>query len=526
MKRFYILMSVFWSRTAFRLSRMVAVLFIGLSVSGTVHAQSVNPVSISPSSGSGSMQAFIATYTDPNNAMDIQSLSFFIMNGVAPDSESGWSTNECILNYTISSGVIRLVQDAGGAFLSNTAIAGTDQTVSNSQCTVLGNLSTVIISGNSVTVKFFVTFTAAFRGAKQLSLLAENQKDDDNIGVLTQVGSYNVTASLSPLFVFPSSGSGSEQTFTAVYSDTTNQIASAILNLKSSGNNTTASNACKLRYDLGTTDISLVNDAGTDYVSPITSGSATPLSNRQCTVYGVGTSAITFGNYVVVYFNLSFAAGFDGEKEMTMGGMDETGTYSFSNRSVGTYTVTAPPPTTPPNFTLANTAVSVAPVGAPAISTITVTPWGGFIGSVALTCTVIRPAMAVYYPPTCAIAAPTTISVAAETTATLVVNTTPASTAAFNNPLQQFFVAAASLTMAALLLPVLSARWRWQTTLSLLVLAIIVGAAGCGAIDSRVIAPISPGATNPGTTAGDYIVAVTGTNGATTATTAVSVTVK
>jgi hypothetical protein len=130
------------------------------------------------------------------------------------------------------------------------------------------------------------------------------------------------------------------------------------------------------------------------------------------------------------------------------------------------------------------------------------------------------------YPPTCAIAAPTIIPVTAETTATLVVNTTPAATAAFNNPLQQFFVAAASVTMAALLLPVLSVRWRWQTLLSLLVLAIIAGAAGCGAINSRVIAPISPGATNPGTTAGDYIVAVTGTNGATTATTAVSVTVK
>jgi hypothetical protein len=525
MKSFYVLMSVFWSRTAFRLSGMVAVLFIGLSVFGIAHAQSVTPVSISPSAGSGSMQAFIATYTDPNSAMDIQSLSLLIMNGAAPDSESGWSTNECIVNYTISSGVIRLVQDAGGGFLSNTAIAGTDQTVSNSQCSVLGNLSTVTISGNSVTVTFFVTFTAAFRGAKQLYLSGENQKNDDNVSVLTQVGSYNVTASVSPLFVFPSSGSGSEQTFMAVYSDTTNQIESAILNLKSSGNNTNAANACKLRYDLGTTNISLVNDAGTAYGSPITSASAIPLSNRQCTVDGVGTSATRFGNYVVVYFKVSFAAGFDGEKQMTMGGEDETGISSFSNRSVGTYTVTAPPPTPAPNFTLANTAVSVAPLGVPAISTITVTPRGGFIGSVALTCTVISPAIAVY-PPTCAIVAPATISVTAETMATLVVNTTPASTTAFNNPLQQFFVAAGSVTMAAFLLPVLSVRWRWQTLLSLLGLAIIAGAAGCGAINSRGIAPINPGATNPGTTAGDYIVAVTGTNGATTATTAVSVTVK
>jgi len=96
--------------------------------------------------------------------MDIQSFSLFIMNGVAPDSESGWSTNECILNYTISSGVIRLVQDAGEAFLSNTAIAGTDQTVSNSQCTVLASLSSANISGNNVT--FYVTFTPALSGTK------------------------------------------------------------------------------------------------------------------------------------------------------------------------------------------------------------------------------------------------------------------------------------------------------------------------------------------------------------------------
>lgn len=525
MKSFYVLVSVFWSLAPFRLSRMVTVLSIALCVALSMHAQSTDPVSISPSSGSGSVQTFIATYTDPNSAMDIQSLFIFIMNGVAPDGESGWSANECILNYTISSGAIQLVQDAGGAFLSNSATAGTDQTVSNSQCTVLGILSSANISRDSVTVTFYVTFTAAFRGVKQLYLLAENQKDDNNTSIPTQVGSYNVTSSMSPLFVFPSSGSGSEQTFTAIYSDTTNQIESAFLNVKSSGNNTNAANACKLRYDLGTTDIFLVNDAGTNYGSPITSGSATALSNHQCTVYGVGTSATTFGRYVVVYFNVSFAPGFDGEKEMTMGGVDEAGTSSFSNRSVGTYTVTAPPPATAPSFTLTNTAVSVAPVGVPAISTITLTPREGFIGNVALTCTVIGPATA-DYPPTCAFATASTISVTAETTATLVVNTTPASTAAFDNPLQQVFDAAGSVTVVALLLPMLPARWRWQTLLGLLVIATIAGAAGCGAINSRAIAPSGPGAANSGTTTGNYIVAVTGTSRTTTTTTAVSVTVK
>jgi hypothetical protein len=242
-------------------------------------------------------------------------------------------------------------------------------------------------------------------------------------------------------------------------------------------------------------------------------------------VYGVGTSATTAGNYVIVYFNVSFAAGFEGEKDMTMGGADETGTDSFSNRSFGTYTVTAPPPTAAPNFTLNNTAVSVAPVGVAATSTITITPRGGFTGSVALTCTVIGPTTA-DYPPTCAFATPSTISVNAETTATLVVNTTAASSAAFHKPLEQILVVAGSITMAAFLLPVLPIRWRWQTLLSLLMLATIAGAAGCSAINGRVVAPTSSGAANSGTTAGNYLVAVTGTSGATTATTAVSVTVK
>jgi hypothetical protein len=525
MKSLYLLMSVFWSRASFRLSSAIAVLFMALSLALTMHAQSASPVSISPSSGNGSQQTFIATYTDPNSAMDIQSLSLFIMNGVAPDSESRWYANECILNYTISSGVIQLVQDAGGAFLSNTAVAGTDQTVSNSQCTVIASLSSANISGNGVVVRFYVTFTAAFRGAKQLYLSVNNQEGDNNTNFPTQVGSYNVTTSVSPLFVFPSSGSGSAQTFTTLYSDETTQVKSVYFNLKSSANNTSAANACKLRYDLGTDGISLVNDAGTRFVSPITSGSTASLSNSQCTVYGVGTSATTFGNYVVVYFNVSFAAGFDGEKVMTMFGEDETGTFSFSNLSVGTYTVTAPPPTGAPNFMLTNTAVSVAPVGIPATSTITVTPRGGFTGRVALACTVISPTSA-DYPPTCTFATPWTISVTAETTATLVVNTTASSAAEFHNPLPQIFAAAGSIIVVALLLPVLPVRWRWQTLLSLLMLTTIAGAAGCSTKNSRVLAPTGSGAGYSGTTAGNYIVAVTGTGGAITATTAVSVTVK
>jgi len=525
MTKFNVLVDGRWSRSASKLGQMVAVLFLGLVAAVTLHAQSSTPVSVSPASGSGSEQAFVATYTDPNGVTDVQSVSLYIMNGVAPGSDSGWSANECILNYTISSGVIQLAQDAGGAFLSTTATAGTAQTVSNSQCTVLAILSSSTISGNSVTVNFFVTFTAAFSGAKQLYLSAEDQEGQNITNFQTQVGIYNATASVSPVSVFPSSSSGSEQTFTAIYSDATTQIQSVFLNFKSSSNNTSAANACKLRYDLGTTDIFLVNDAGTAYTSPIISGSITPLSNSQCTVYGVGTSATTSGNNVTVDFRVSFAAGFEGEKQITMEGADESGTFTFSNLSFGTYTVTTRSPTAAPSFTLSNTAVSIASPGANGISTITVTPTGGFSGTVAFSCAVMDSPSGAVDTPTCLPAAPAAISGAAAVTASLTINTTAASGAALHNPLEQIFSVGGGVGMAAMLffgLPI--HRRRWKTLVWLLLIAEVAGAAiGCGGIAYSTASPASPGTADPGTTAGSYTVKVTGTSGAIMANTAVTV---
>src|SRR5258708_16189332 len=97
MTKFNMLVDVRRSRSTSKLGQMVAVLFLGLIAALMLHAQSSTPLSVSPASGSGSEQAFVATYTDPNGVTDVQSVSLYIMNGVAPGSDSGWSANECIL---------------------------------------------------------------------------------------------------------------------------------------------------------------------------------------------------------------------------------------------------------------------------------------------------------------------------------------------------------------------------------------------------------------------------------------------
>ena len=513
-------------RSVSKLSQMIALLFALLGATIALEAQSPGRVSFSPSSGSGSEQEFVATYSSSGSVMDVQSLTLFIMNGVAPGTSSEWSADQCILTYSVSSGVIQLVQDSGGKFLSTTATAETAQTVSNSQCSVLANLSSATIAGNSVTVRLFVAFSAEFRGAKQLYLSADGKEGMHGTDLPTEVGTYNVTASVSSLFVSPSSGSGSEQTFTAIYSDVTSQIESVFLNLKSAGNNTVAANACKLRYDFGSTDIFLVNDAGTNYGSPITSGSPAVLSNSQCTLFGVGTYATAFGNSVVVYFRVSFSPGFVGKKEITLGGVDQTGVSTFSNLSRGTYTVTSPSLGASQTLTLSGTPVSIAAAGASANSTITLSSNREFDGSVALTCVVITPGGSVYQP-TCQIAAPRTVWLGTTASATLVINTKAASASALQSHAKQLFVFYNSITIAVLFIFRPRSRWKWQTLLHSLIFGIVFGAAiGCGSISNPVIEPTGSGTVNSGTTAGDYIVAVTGTSGSITATTAVPVTVK
>src|SRR5580698_5151164 len=102
--------------------------------------------------------------------------------------------------------------------------------------------------------------------------------------------------------------------------------------------------------------------------------------------------------------------------------VDSSGVAMANTKVAVTVTVPAPAP----SFALTNTTVSIATPGASGTSTITISPSGGFTGSVALSCTVTGPATAVDQP-TCSVAAPPAITGITAVSATLTVNTTAAS---------------------------------------------------------------------------------------------------
>jgi hypothetical protein len=194
-----------------------------------------------------------------------------------------------------------------------------------------------------------------------------------------------------------------------------------------------------------------------------------------------------------------------------------------------TVTVSSPPQ----DFALTNTPVSISSPGASGTSTITITPSGGFSSKLALSCTVTGPATAVDLP-TCSVAAPPAITSTAAVTTTLTVNTTAASSSsnaagqaatAFRNQRNRMLSLGGGSALAAFLffgLPL--RRRRTKTLLSLLLLGAFAPIVmGCGRAQKAANPVTTPA--DPGTTSGSYMVTVTGSSGALTASTTVAVTV-
>jgi trimeric autotransporter adhesin len=205
-----------------------------------------------------------------------------------------------------------------------------------------------------------------------------------------------------------------------------------------------------------------------------------------------------------------------------------TATSVGSLNATTSFTVNVPVnvPAAPPGFTLSSTGITIAAPGPNGTSTITISPSGGFTGSVALSCAVTGGPTGEADAPTCWVTAPPAITGPAAVTATLTISTTAASAATHSAACTQYppRVAAAGgalMAMASLLFfgfPI--RRRRTITQLSLLPIATLISAAiGCGG--TKAAAPPA----NPGTTPGAYTVTVTGSSGAIKATTAVTVTV-
>jgi hypothetical protein len=197
-----------------------------------------------------------------------------------------------------------------------------------------------------------------------------------------------------------------------------------------------------------------------------------------------------------------------------------TGGLSASQKILA-WTYTTQSVTSNSSFALTGGSVPAILAGASASSTITITPSGGFTGSVSVSCAVTGSPAGAVNPPTCSVSQPAAISGTQAVTSKLTINTTASSTAELHAPLHPFSKLGEGTLAAILFLWLPFRRRKWQTMFGLLVLTTIIAITGCGTNK-----PIGKTGGTSGTTAGAYTITVTGTSGSVQATTTVSVTVQ
>jgi hypothetical protein len=286
-------------------------------------------ISVTPSSGSGSSQAFTAVYSDSNGASDISEARMLINS-----AES--AANACYVRYVASTGDLELLNNAGSAWSAGITPGGSGSE-SNSQCTLSGSGSSVTLSGNTLTVVFNISFTG-FSGAKDIWLYAVDD-EGQNTG-LNQLGTFTAEGSTpepETVSLSPTSGSGASQAFTAVYSDASG--ASDLSEVRMLINSAeSATNACYVRYVPATGELELLNNAGSAWSAGIAPGGSGSVSNGQCILEGSGSSATASGDTLTVVFNVEFQNSFEGTMKIWLYAVNDQSENSGLNYR-GTYTV-------------------------------------------------------------------------------------------------------------------------------------------------------------------------------------------
>lgn len=180
-------------------------------------------------------------------------------------------------------------------------------------------------------------------------------------------------------------------------------------------------------------------------------------------------------------------------------------------------------------FAITATAVSVAPGATTAnTSTVTVAPADGFTGTVTLTAALTSGPTGAIHPPTFSFGSTGTVNItgAGSGTASLTLSTTPQSVcpaAALAQPAKPWLAAGGTALACLFVFAVPSSRRRRSRLLFLALFAALAGTlTGCGSSSGTG----SCNAVQSGTTAGTYAITITGTSGAKTETTTVSLTVQ
>jgi len=226
---------------------------------------------------------------------------------------------------------------------------------------------------------------------------------------------------------------------------------------------------------------------------------------------------------------------------LALGNIALTATYTPDSASSSVFTAasgtTAVTVTTlaPPGFTMQASSLTTSPGAITGNSTVVaITPTGGFTGTVTLTAAITSAPAGAQHMPTVTFgnSSPVTITTNAGANATLTITTTAAANLQPAQGNQLSWYAAGGVSFACLcVLGVPRRSRRWRATLGMMMLLVtlssgMIACGGNGGSTGSTTNANGAGNSNSGTTAGTYMVTVTGTSGTTTEIATVTVVVQ
>jgi hypothetical protein len=276
------------------------------------------PVSVTPSTGSGTTQLFSFLASDNAGATDLaETYALFVSSG---------SSATCYIAF-IPPGSIYLMNDTVTAW-SYPVEMGSAGTAENGQCRVSAAGSSVTNMGANQTLSLNLTFKPAFSGTKTIYLAAASSS-----GAFASlvVGSWSVPG-LSVVSITPSSGSGSRQVFSFTSYDPAgaSDVGESYVGFYG------GSGGVCLAAVIPPGAIYLMNDANSAWLGPIAAGSAATVSNSQCLLTAADSSVTSSGNNQVLSLDFTFKPAFAGAAVLaywaeTSGGVSSSLQYATWN---------------------------------------------------------------------------------------------------------------------------------------------------------------------------------------------------
>ena len=265
------------------------------------------PVSVSPSSGSGTSATFDFVFNDGNGAADF-SVAQVIINAAQSN------TSACSFYYQPVNGIVTILTDSGGNGASG--VPGSATILQNSQCKIPLSSFSRTMAGNNLTLRASLQFLTTFTGAKNIYGYAADQSGGTSpwqaLGTFTPSSFVNVAPVVSANPVI--AGSGYTANFNVTISDANgySDIGQIVILINTSLN---GNNACFMSIDVGGRILYLSPDTTGNWTG-IALGTSNTGSNSTCQLLGSDISISGAGSTLTLQMKLQFQSAQIGTKSI------------------------------------------------------------------------------------------------------------------------------------------------------------------------------------------------------------------